>query len=623
MPSARYIKIKLCRLLSGRGMLLLVPLVWVCVLLWSARTADISARSSLHVHRDSQRSPMHKPGHSNLRDSHHSQKDSGRKRHRNSEDHGVGHDNKDEAPPPPSMFSATMSNMALLKKIGFIGGVKKKAQPKKDQPKDALPKPRRSEVEVVESNARLRQAEHAHVNASALLEQTRQELSIPVVRDRDYWEVRSSNHDSEKRPILPGQRKHPPKKGEGGRAVNIRPEQLSAGDRDKWETGWENHNFNEFASSQISIEREVPDYRPPGCVEKPPSSNLPRASIIICFYNEAWTVLLRTIHSVFRKSPPELIAEVILVDDFSDAVVMDKPLAEYVATVSKLRLLRMTKRSGLVKARLAGIKEASGPVLVFLDSHVECEEGWLPPLLEVIAQHPDKAVTPGIDVIDHKTFSFGDTSGNIGGMDFEGLTFTWISFLPWMRQNTTSDADVIVSPTMAGGLFAIDKQFFLKIGTYDPGLLIWGGENIELSLKLWMCGGGIVVHPCSRVAHIFRDHSPYLQGDAAEVVVRNSARVAQVWLDDYKKFYFKTPYDESIYGSVEQQLQLKQSLKCKNFSWYLKYVYPDLHIEGSGPFLGKIMSFNGLCISQGHDFMQKSALVLTDCAVAVCTFLLS
>ena len=46
--------------------------------------------------------------------------------------------------------------------------------------------------------------------------------------------------------------------------------------------------------------------------------NLQRASVIIVFYNEAWSLLARTIYSVLHNTPDSLLEEVILVDDFSD-----------------------------------------------------------------------------------------------------------------------------------------------------------------------------------------------------------------------------------------------------------------------------------------------------------------
>ena len=83
--------------------------------------------------------------------------------------------------------------------------------------------------------------------------------------------------------------------------------------------GWKNNAFNQYASDIISLHRSLPDPRDDWC--KAPDrfrSDLPTTSVIICFHNEAWSTLLRTVHSVLDRSPTHLVKEIILVDDASD-----------------------------------------------------------------------------------------------------------------------------------------------------------------------------------------------------------------------------------------------------------------------------------------------------------------
>jgi len=84
------------------------------------------------------------------------------------------------------------------------------------------------------------------------------------------------------------------------------------------------------------------------------------------------------------------------------------------------------------------------------------------------------------------------------------------------------------TPLLVGPL-AIDRKYFWKLGGYDEGLDIWGGEQFEMSFKVWMCGGMLLYVPCSRVGQIIKGPmrlktSPRSQHFLARVSRESSSR---------------------------------------------------------------------------------------------------
>ena len=53
-----------------------------------------------------------------------------------------------------------------------------------------------------------------------------------------------------------------------------------------------------------------------------------------------------------------------------------------------------------------------------------------------------------------------------------------------------------------------------------------------------MCGGTLETHVCSHIGHVFRQKAPYSHPGGGDVLIRNSVRVAEVWMDDYKELYY-------------------------------------------------------------------------------------
>lgn len=148
-------------------------------------------------------------------------------------------------------------------------------------------------------------------------------------------------------------------------------------------------------SDKIGPRRKIPDSRHALCKEQEYAEVLPSATIIICYFNELPSVLMRLVNSILDRTPNELVAEVLLVNDCSDADKNAEPEVQIYAEnhwPAKVKFYKTEKNEGLIRAKMFGAAKATGEVLVFLDSHCEVNQNWLPPLLDRIRESPSRYI---------------------------------------------------------------------------------------------------------------------------------------------------------------------------------------------------------------------------------------
>ncbi|CAL8283918.1 unnamed protein product [Lota lota] len=343
------------------------------------------------------------------------------------------------------------------------------------------------------------------------------------------------------------------------------------------EDPYREHAFNLQESNRLGSERAIRDTRHYRCASVNYDADLPPTSVIITFHNEARSTLLRTIKSVLMRSPASLVQEIILIDDFSS----DPEDCQLLSQIQKVHCLRNGRREGLIRSRVRGANAASAPILTFLDSHCEVNTDWLQPLIQRVKEDHTRVVSPIIDVISLDNFAYLAASADLrGGFDWS-LHFKWEQIPIEQKMARSDPTQPIRTPVIAGGIFVMEKNWFNHLGQYDTHMDIWGGENFELSFRVWMCGGSLEILPCSRVGHVFRKRHPYdfPEGNAL-TYIKNTRRAAEVWMDEYKQYYYsaRPSAQGKAFGSIAERMALRRKLNCKPFRWYMENVYPELRI---------------------------------------------
>uniref|UniRef100_A0A7S1FIA9 Ricin B lectin domain-containing protein n=1 Tax=Noctiluca scintillans TaxID=2966 RepID=A0A7S1FIA9_NOCSC len=334
-------------------------------------------------------------------------------------------------------------------------------------------------------------------------------------------------------------------------------------------------------SDSLPLSREEMDQRSSFCVWKQSamySANLPSASVIIVFHNEAFTTLVRSVHSVLDYTPPELLTEIIVVDDASVSldnnfdeyfVRLQDELTEYLYLLPKVRLIRLRRRRYFSIARMEALWRAQGEAIVFLDPFVEVTPHWIEPLLERLHRDREIIAMPAVDDILTETFAYQKNVHN----NLQGFNF----LLEPVRLKSSSSWQVQTSPGV-GTIFAVNRDTFLRVGGYDAKMPFDGAtEGIELGIRFWTCSGRVEFVPCSHVGRLaVPNRRAFVKQNAVPGCSggQKKMRIAEAWMDQFGALYkLLVPRAPTMKPSgISQDRELRHKLQCKDFSWFVENV---------------------------------------------------
>ena len=214
-------------------------------------------------------------------------------------------------------------------------------------------------------------------------------------------------------------------------------------------------------------------------------------SVIVPSYQTPPETLARTLAALECQTYPRDLFEVVIVDDGSDP-----PLERPPASSLDVKVVHQERRGfGIARARNAGARAAVHSILLFLDSDMLPEAGWMAAHARwhhAVADALTAGFTAYVAMNGIDATTIRQRPGSLHDL-FTGRVMD----PPWVeghmiRTNNLTSRDDDPFWGMGGNNFGIGKDFYHLVGGSDESFARWGMEDTELAYRVYTRGGLIV-----------------------------------------------------------------------------------------------------------------------------------
>jgi len=211
---------------------------------------------------------------------------------------------------------------------------------------------------------------------------------------------------------------------------------------------------------------------------------VPRVSIVIPTWNQAG-LLAAALRSLSAQTFTDF--ETIVVDNGSG----DGTAAMLGRDFPQVRLLALPENRGFAPATNAGLRAATGEILVCLNNDVECEPGWLAALVAALDRMPEVGSVAS-KMMDAKRPGTIDAAGDA------------MSLVAWNIGRGERDAarfsvgrEIL---SACAGAAAYRRALFERVGWFDESFFAWF-EDVDLGIRAQLAGFRCWYEPAAIVHH--------------------------------------------------------------------------------------------------------------------------